>query len=174
MVWQNDPLLRVLASGSILVVLARAVVEKVFAYSRFVSNVRDYRLLPAASAPFAAAALMAAEMAAMSCLLVSPYAAGGALLSILLFAGCAVAMAAALVAGRAEIDCACGGNGQVVSWPLVVRNIVLVVIAGSILLPTDSSALSRPKILLGLAALLAAYLLLAIAERAMERWGAIR
>ena len=63
MSWQLDPLLHLVATGWIVVVLARAVVEKLSSYTHYVANVGDYRLLPAALVAVAAPLLLAAATA---------------------------------------------------------------------------------------------------------------
>lgn len=172
--WQIDPLLRLVIAGFIIVVLARALMEKALAYPIFVANLRDYRLLPAAVAPSAAAMLVVAEAAAAVSLLVPALGSIGAILAAALFAIYAAAMAAVLLAGRSEIECGCGGEGQAVSWALVARNLVLVALAASLLLPASGRPVGWANTLVGAAAIFVVYLLLAIAEKAIGNAAAIR
>jgi hypothetical protein len=169
-----DPLLHLVASGFIIAVLARAVIEKAVGYDIFIAIVRDYRLLPAALAPFAGAALLGAEALAIVLMLVPAFAAAGAIITAALFALYGVAMAATLSAGRTEIECGCGGDGQIVSWALVVRNAMLVAIAAFTLFATTARTMAWPDILMGLLAIFVAYLLLAIAEKTIGTSAAIR
>ncbi|WP_454632577.1 MauE/DoxX family redox-associated membrane protein [Bradyrhizobium cenepequi] len=172
--WQLDPLLHLVATGFVILVLARAVVEKLSAYGIFVANLRDYRLLPDALAPVAAPTLLAAEFAAILCLLLPATSAIGAIIAASLFAIYALAMAAVLLAGRHEIECGCGGEGQMVSWALVARNGLLVAISASILLPAWNRAMTWPDMLVGVAAIFMIFVLLAIAEKAIATFAAIR
>jgi hypothetical protein len=172
--WQIDPLLHLAATGFVIVVLARAVMEKLSAYGIFVANLRDYRLLPDALAPMAAPALLAAELAAVLCLLIPATSVSGAIIASALFAFYALAMAAVLAAGRHEIECGCGGEGQLVSWALVARNGVLIAISVSILPGTSARAMTWPDMLIGLVAIFLLFLLLAIAEKAIGTSAAIR
>ena len=174
MSWQIDPLLHLVATGFVVVVLARAVMEKFSAYGIFVANLRDYRLLPDALAPVAAPALVAAELAGILCLLLPATSAIGAIFACALLTLYALAMAAALRAGRHEIECGCGGEGQMVSWALVARNGVLIAISVSILLGTSARAMTWPDVLVGLVAVFLLFLLLAIAEQAIGTSAAIR
>jgi hypothetical protein len=169
-----DPLLHLVAIGFILLVLARAVIEQALAFATHIANLRDYRLLPDQLVPIAAAALLAAEIAAMAGLVVPVAVPIGAVLATLLLVLYAAAMAAVLWSGRGEIECGCGGDGQLVSWALVARNGVLVVIAAGILLPETSRPLHWPDLLVGPVAVLVLYLLLAIAEQAIGTSAAIR
>ena len=169
-----DPLLHLVAAGFIIAVLARAVIEKAMGYGIFVAIVRDYRLLPAPIAPFAAAALLAAEALAIVLMLIPTVAAVGALLSAALFALYGAAMAAALFAGRTEIECGCGGDGQIVTWALVMRNAVLVAIVAFTLFATTGRVMTLPDIVMGLLEIFVVYLLLAIAEKTIGTSVAIR
>ncbi|WP_051334993.1 MauE/DoxX family redox-associated membrane protein [Bradyrhizobium sp. Ai1a-2] len=172
--WQLDPLLQLVATGFVIMVLARAVVEKLSAYGIFVANLRDYRLLPDALAPVAAPTLLAAELSATLCLLLPATSAVGAVIAASLFAVYALAMAAVLLAGRHEIECGCGGEGQMVSGALVARNGVLVAISASILLPASNRAMSWSDTLVGLVAIFLVFLLLAIAEKTIGTFTTIR
>jgi len=174
MVWPADPLLHLVATGFIVILLARAVMDKAFAYGMYIANLRDYRLLPDALAPLAGAVLLATEIAAIICLLAPPSVAAGAELAAVLLAIYAAAMAAVLRSGRNEIECGCGGEGQIVSWGLVARNGVMVVVAASILVPTSARPMSWSDMMVGLVAVFVLYLLLAIAEKAIGTSAAIR
>jgi Methylamine utilisation protein MauE len=174
MSWQLDPLLHLVATGFVIIVLARAVIEKALAYDIYVANLRDYRLLSDAMTPVVAPILLAAESVAIVCLLL-PVASGiGAILAAMLLSVYALAMAAVLRAGRNEIECGCGGDGQIVSWALVARNAVLVAISASILLQTSARATSWADMLIGPVAILLLCVLLAIAEKAIGTSAAIR
>jgi hypothetical protein len=172
--WPLDPLLHLVATGFVILVLARAVVEKLTAYGVFVANLRDYRLIPDALAPVVAPTLLASELAAIPCLLLPATSAVGAIIAGSLFAMYALAMAAVLLAGRHEIECGCGGEGQMVSWALVARNGALVAISASILLPTSNRATTWPDMLVGPGAIFLVFVLLAIAEKAIGTFAAIR
>jgi Methylamine utilisation protein MauE len=175
MSWQLDPLLHLVATGFVILVLARAVIEKALAYDIFVANLQDYRLLPAVIVPYYVAALLiGTETIAALCLLVPALQTIGALVAAALLALYAVAMAAVLSAGRTEIACGCGGEGQVVSWALVARNAVLIVMSACLLLPTSGSPIPWSNLLIGVLAIIIVYLLLAIAEKGIETSAAIR
>ena len=172
--WSIDPLLHLVATGLIVIVLVRAVMDKAFAYGMYIANLRDYRLLPDALAPLAGAVLLAAEIAAIACLLAPPAVVVGAALAAILLAIYAAAMAAVLRSGHNEIECGCGGEGQIVSWGLVARNGVLVAIAASVAAPTSGRPMNWPDMVIGLVAIFVVYLLLAIAEKAIGTSAAIR
>jgi hypothetical protein len=172
--WSVDPLLHLVATGFIIIVLVRAVMDKTLAYGMYIANLSDYRLLPDALAPLAGAVLLAAEIAAIVCLLAPAAVAVGAALAAVLLAIYAATMTAVLRSGRNEIECGCGGEGQIVSWGLVARNGVLVAIAASIAVPTSGRPMNWPDMMVGLVAVFVLYLLLAIAEKAIGTSAAIR
>jgi hypothetical protein len=169
-----DPLLHVVATGFAIIVLARAVIDKALNFSGYLATLRGYRLLPSLAAPAAAMALLAAEALAIVLLLVPATAFIGGGLAAALFALYAAAMAIVLTAGRTEIECGCGGKGQIVTWGLVARNAVLVATAAFIWLPTVARTLALSDMLMGLAAILVSLLLLATAEKAIGTSVAIK
>lgn len=169
-----DPLIHVVAAGFIVVVLARAVADKLGGYAVFAATLADYRLLPPAVVPVAAATLLAAEAAAILLLLVPATCAFGAVLAIGLFGLYGLAMALALFGGRTEIECGCGGEGQLVSWGLVARNGVLAAIAAGLVLPTTARSLGYFDFLVAAVAVAVVCLLLAIAEKTIGTAAAIR
>ena len=64
-----DPFIQSAALGLIVIVFARALVEKIADYSIYSATLRDYRLLPEFLAPAAAGALLAAEIFTLGLLL---------------------------------------------------------------------------------------------------------
>ncbi|MDR3468635.1 MAG: MauE/DoxX family redox-associated membrane protein [Xanthobacteraceae bacterium] len=169
-----DPLIHVAAAGFIVVVLARAVGGKLHDYALYTATLTDYRLLPAVVVPAAAAGLVTAEALAVVLLLVPSASAVGAALAMALFGLYGLAMALALFGGRTEIECGCGGEGQLVSWGLVARNAVLVGISGSLILPMTARAMGWLDFLFGAVAVAVVCLLLAIAEKTIGTAAVIR
>ena len=169
-----DPLLHVVAAGFIVVVLARAVGAKLHGYTLYSATLADYRLLPAFAVPLAAAGLLAAEAFAIVLLLIPATCALGAALTILLFACYGSAMALALLGGRTEIECGCGGEGQLVSPGLVVRNAVLAAIAAGLMLPMTARSMGRLDFLFATVAIAVICLLLSIAEKTIGTAAAIK
>jgi len=174
MSWSFDPLLHLAATGLIIVVLARAVVEKLSGYGVYVANLRDYRLLPDALAGIVAPALLAAEFAAICCLLLPATRAVGAGIACALLGLYALAMTAALRAGRHEIDCGCGGDGQPVGWALVARNGVLLLGSATLLSSPSPRSIGWADMTVGALAIFVLFLLLVIAEKMIGNAAAIR
>ena len=169
-----DPLVQLAAAGLLAIVFARAIVEKAANFAVHAATLRDYRLLPERIAPVAAAGLLCAEIAVVFALVVPAMRSAGALAAGALLCLYAVAMALALRAGRTEIECGCGGDGQMVAWGLVARNAALIATAGLLLAPASARALGWPDMIEAVCATLVAWLLLATAEKAVENGAAIR
>lgn len=169
-----DPLLHLVAAGFVAVVLARAVADKLGDYGIFVARLADYRLLPGTLVPAAAAALVGAEALAIVLLLIPSTNTLGAALAIALFALYGLAMTLALRAGRDQIECGCGGDGQLVSRGLVARNAVLVLVSATLLLPMTARELGWLDFAIGGVAIAIVCLLLAIAEKTIATAAVIR
>ncbi len=169
-----DPFVQLLAAGATGIVFARALVEKSSNFVVYVATLRDYRLVPEALAPFAAVCLFAAEISTLFMLALPETRATGAMLAIVLLALYALAMSLALFAGREEIECGCGGEGQVVSWSLVARNAALIFVAALMLLPEAPRALTWFDHAQLVAAILIFWVALAIVEKTIESQSAVR
>ena len=169
-----DPLIGLAATGLTAIVFARAIVEKASNYAVYTGTLRDYRLTPEPLVPFAAAGLLALEVAALCALLAPSTRADGAMLAAALLALYALAMSIAVIAGRTQIECGCGGDGQLVSWALVGRNVALVALCFVILAPAGSRALAWPDFAEAACAIVVAWLLLAGAEKTIENASAVR
>lgn len=168
-----DPLFHVVAAGFIVVVLVRAVGDKLQGYMLYSATLADYRLLPAFAVPFAAAALLAVEALAIVLLLIPAACGLGAVLAVLLFTLYGMALALALLSGRTEIECGCGGEGQLVSWGLVARNVALAAIAAGLMLPVTVRSMGWLDFLFTAVAVAILCLLLAIAEKTIGTAAAI-
>lgn len=131
--------LRLLLAG----IFALAAFSKLRQREVFEGIVADYRILPAALvAPFARV-LPFVELAAAALVLVPATVAAGAVLAALLLAAFAAAMAVNILRGRTDIDCGCflGALPRRIGWPLVVRNLLLVLGSLALLLPVAPRAL---------------------------------
>jgi hypothetical protein len=107
--------------------LGAAAVSKLRALDAFVGVVHNYRLVPETLERSIAYGLPGVELAIAMSVLVPPTRATGALAAAVLFALFAGAMAINLMRGRRDIDCGCFATvlRQHLSWPLVLRNLLL-------------------------------------------------
>ena len=169
-----DPLIQLFATGFLGIVFARAIFEKAGGYAIYVATLRDYRLTPAPLVPVVGALLFAAEVAALPLLLWPATRSVGACLAASLLCLYALAMSLALAAGRTQIECGCGGDGQTVSYSLVARNIVLIALALMLLAPPATRATGIVDMIGAVCAMLIAWLALASAEKTIENAAAVR
>jgi uncharacterized membrane protein len=122
-----DPAFSLLALLLLLAIFGAAALAKLNELEVFRGVVEQYGLLPhALVTPFAYALPVVELVAALGLVLPATRAPAAAVLILLLLAF-AAAMAINLARGRSDIDCGCfiGVQKQRISWPLVVRNLVL-------------------------------------------------
>lgn len=169
-----DPFVQLVSAGAIAIVFARALVEKSFDFVVYAATLRDYRLVPQALAPFAAVCLFVAEISTLFLLALPETRCAGASLAMALLALYALAMSLTLAAGREEIECGCGGDGLIVSWALVARNIALIGVASLMLAPQGPRDLGWFDHAQAVCAILVFWLALAIVEKTIESQSAVR
>ena len=116
-----------LAAG---VVLTFGALAKLRDWPAFREAVAAYRLLPDPLVPIVALALPVVEALAAAALLVDDLRVAGAYVAISVVGVATVAVAINVWRGRTNIDCGCGGveGKQRLSWGLVARNSVLIVV----------------------------------------------
>ncbi|MEO0438366.1 MAG: MauE/DoxX family redox-associated membrane protein [Pseudomonadota bacterium] len=131
----------------------------------FRTQLAAYELLPMALLAPAGLLLAAIELLTGLLLLVPllrPAAGFTAAGLLLLYA---TAMTVNLLRGRHDLDCGCGGDGQVISYWLVLRNVLLAIAASALLLPGSSRSLELSEYLaLGLSTAVASLLYLTIKQ----------
>jgi hypothetical protein len=115
-------------------VFATAAVSKLRALEAFVGVVHNYRVMPEPLERPIAYALPGFELAIAVGVLVPTTRAPAALAAAVLLALFAGAMAINLMRGRRDIDCGCFATvlRQHLSWPLVLRNLLLAGLALSV------------------------------------------
>lgn len=169
-----DPFVQLAAAGAIGVVFARAIVEKASNFVVYAATLRDYRIIPEALAPFAAVSLFIAETLTLFMLALPETRHAGAFCAMGLLALYGLAMSLALAAGRQEIECGCGGDGQIVSWALVARNVALITLCALMAAPETARNLSWFDHAQIVCAILVFWLALAIVEKTIESQAAVR
>lgn len=114
----------------------------------FTSALLAYELLSPPICRRAGLLLPLLETLIAVCLVVPGSRAPAALLSAILLVTYGAAMAVNLVRGKANIDCGCAGSeGQVISWWLVLRNVILCCASLALLPGTDQGTLSVSEFL---------------------------
>lgn len=140
-----DPLVEQIVALSLALLFFAAATHKAFDISRFRQAVRDYQVLP----PFAVAPLSfivpVSEFFLAGCWLFHVQLGRVAIASIVLLATYTVSIAINLARGRVFIDCGCGfgasDDSQPISSALLVRNGVLMLLAGIPLIPASARTL---------------------------------
>jgi len=157
-----DPLITLIISLSLALLFFMAARHKMNASRQFQSQLAAYELLPEALVPIMAKLLPLIEMALVFLLLIPLTRPVAALMAMLLLAVYATAMGINLLRGRSEIDCGCGGEPQVLSDWLMLRNFVLMIGSGLLLVPVSDRAVGAADtvlLILMTAVLAMAYLL---------------
>lgn len=126
-----------------------AAVHKLRDATAFVATLRDYRILPPALVPAAAAGVVCVEVGIALALLAPGLGSVGALEAAGLLLGYTAAIATNLARGRRDIDCGCLGPAQrqpLSGW-LVARNLALVCAALAAAVPLSMRALGALDVL---------------------------
>jgi hypothetical protein len=118
----------------IALIFARAAVHKVTEFTEFTGFVNDYHLVPERLVRPVSMGIVGAEVAAVALQLVPGGQVAGLAIAAAMLALYAVAMGINILRGRTHIECGCGGAVQPLSWALVARNAVLVMLAGTAML----------------------------------------
>ncbi len=134
-----DPVIALGLRAALAFILVAAAVHKFRNMAEFKKTLSSHGLLAPPLIPGAAYGLGVLEIACAAGLLAVPWSFGPPMLAAGLFLLYGGVMAAALVRGKRDLDCGCGGlsRSQSVSWSLVLRNGVLMLIA--VLLATPAT-----------------------------------
>lgn len=125
----TDPVTTRTFASALAVVLIVGGWQKLREPDVFAAAVQNYRLLPDAFVPPLARLLPLLEMLAGGLLLFPASCESGGVLAAGLLVLVTGAVVLNLLRGRREIDCGCGGiSGQPLSWALVARNGVLLLL----------------------------------------------
>lgn len=160
----TDSAVRLALRLALAAMFATAALHKLRDPRRFAETLRNYRTLPEAAAPPAAAALVVGELAVAAALVLPTPVALGATGALSLLAVYSAAVGVNLARGRRDIDCGCLGPGhrQPLSEWLLLRNGMAAVAAAALLLPETARPLGWIDTL-SLAAALASLSLLWVA-----------
>ncbi|ROO29352.1 MauE/DoxX family redox-associated membrane protein [Salinisphaera orenii] len=137
------PIVGLSLSLFLAVILLSAASHKLRARHRFARQIEDYALLPKWTIGAASRLLPIAEVLVALALLVPALRPVGAIAAAVLLAVYTAAITINLIRGRRDIDCGCSGPGleRPLGVPLIVRNAVLLAMAGLVALPASDAAL---------------------------------
>ena len=139
-----DPLIQLTVAWGLALLFASSTLHKLWALSEWPGVVRNYRLLPDALAGVAAAVLLCAGALTAGALCFDATRRVGACAASVQLLIFAAALWANLQRGRTHIDCGCFGSRlrlRIAPW-MVARNLVLVLLALTLLLPVGARDLS--------------------------------
>jgi hypothetical protein len=126
-----DPAVTRAVGATLSIVLLFGALQKLRDPVVFAGAVENYRLLPDTLLPLAARGLPLLELAAGVLLLFPETCLLGGGMALLLLVIVTSAVAINLLRGNAGIDCGCGGlSSQPLSWALVGRNVLLMLLVG--------------------------------------------
>lgn len=141
-----DPLIVLVISTSLALLFFMAARHKMSAPRHFEGQLAAYDVLPDVMVKPVAGVLPWIEMALVFLILVPVTRTFAASLSALLLAAYALAMAINLLRGRKDIDCGCGGQPQLLSRWLLLRNAVLVICSCLLLIPGNGRVVAWAEI----------------------------
>ena len=172
-----DPVAVGAYAGALALILFAAAWHKLSEPDVFVGVLQEYELLPQATVVLAGRALPCLEAVLGVGVLLPVTRSIGLIAVACLLALYAAAMAINLWRGKRNIDCGCGGEGQPLSWALVVRNAVLAGIAVGVSGPAgerDFEWLDGVTLVSGVLAFYVLYLLVDELLRQATRLRALR
>lgn len=136
-----DPLIVLILSASIGLLYFMAARHKMAEPTRFKATLAAYQVLPAPLVPAVARGIPYLEMAIVFLILIPATREPAALTAGALFLIYAAAMAVNLGRGRTDIDCGCGGQPQLLSPWLLLRNLILAAASFVLLFPGSDRSL---------------------------------
>lgn len=156
-----DPVAASVVAGCIALILFSAAWHKVSESVIFSGALDAYRLLPSAGVIPVARLLPFIEAAVGVMVLIPATRRFGLVAFAWLIAIYALAIAINLARGRRQIDCGCGGDVHLLSWGLVMRNLLLACVAVAMSGPSIDRPyewLDAVTLIFGVLALYASYL----------------
>lgn len=169
-----DPLLQTVLAGSLALLFAAAARHKWRDLGDFAARLGAYRLLPRPLVSAAAPGLALLETVLAVTLLVPAARRGAGVAACLLLALYGGAIAVNLRRGRSRIDCGCSAGPQFLSPWMLLRNGLLVLAAGLVVLPPAARSLDVIDLLAGLLGLVLLAGLYLAGEYLLARDGARR
>ncbi len=174
-----DPLVLTSISVAFGLLFLLGAVHKLTALEDFRPILADYRLLPAGLVPAAAVGIGGIEAAIGAAWLFAPDKRLPAIATTALLLLYALGIATNLGRGRTHISCGCSfgrsaGGNDLLSWGLVIRNLVLVLVASLALLPAAQRDFGSMDFFTLAATLLVAVLVFATSNQLIRNRAAIR
>ncbi|MDP6376326.1 MAG: MauE/DoxX family redox-associated membrane protein [Pseudomonadales bacterium] len=160
------------AAWSLAGILLAAALHKYRDLDEFSTALAAYRLLPTWSIAIIARTLVLLETAIACTLFAPPSAPSAAIACAVLLITYTLAIVVNLARGRSSIDCGCGGEPTPISVWMVLRNALLVILAGVATLPVSRFELTT--VLFAAATALTVWMLYALANQLLTNQGMFR
>jgi Methylamine utilisation protein MauE len=158
----TDPVAASAVAGFAALVMFAAAWHKFSERDEFIGALDAYQMIPSVLLYPVARVLPMIEIAIGFLSLIPATRSVGLTAFAILIAIYGLAIAINLVRGRNEIDCGCGGEVHLLSWGLVARNLMLVVLASAMAAPSIDRPyewLDAITLIVGVLALYGSYLM---------------
>lgn len=159
-----DPLVILIISCGFAGLFLSAALKKLIAFNSFKTTLEGYQIIPGQLLLPASMLVVICEFTLCGAWVVESLRPVAAIGSSIILAMYAAAIGINLLRSRSHISCGCGWNEQSLSWGLVTRNGVYILIVLSTLLPQINRQLEWIDFSLGVVALTVALLLNRCAE----------
>lgn len=139
-----DPVANWIVALTFIQLFGSAAWHKLNDMSAFQHALRRYQIAPKGWITTLSLGVLGLEALTVALLVVPDWRLEGALVAMFLLASYTMAMATNLLAGQQLADCGChfGSDKQPVSWYLVIRNVILILIVGVLILPAGTRLLT--------------------------------
>ena len=139
-----DPVITAIISICLSLLFAVAVMHKLRAPAVFRAALDEYKLVPKIVSGIASFLLMATEAAAAVLVLIPATRIGGFVIMLALLVMYSTGISINLLRGRRDIDCGCNGpaDKQLLSWWLVIRNLMFAGLAVVAIQPASGRVLN--------------------------------
>jgi hypothetical protein len=159
-----DPLINLVISCGFAGLFLSAALKKLLSFSVFKATLEGYQIIPAGLQKPVSSLVIVLEFLLCGMWIIEPLRQTAAIGSSMILAMYAVAIGVNLLRSRSHISCGCGWREQPLSWALVARNGIYILIVLSTLIPQIYRELQWIDFALGVLALTGAVLLNRCAE----------
>ena len=154
-----DPLIYLIICCGFAGLFLSTALKKALSYRVFQATVESYQILPNKLITTASILILVLEFTLSGMWIIANFRPMAAIGSSILLTVYAFAIGINLKRSRSHISCGCGWNEQPLSWSLVIRNFIYILLVLATLAPTVARGLNWIDFALGVVALAVAVLL---------------
>ena len=154
-----DPLIYLIICCGFAGLFLSTALKKALSYRVFQATVESYQILPNKLISTASILILVLEFTLSGMWIIANFRPMAAIGSSILLTVYAFAIGINLKRSRSHISCGCGWNEQPLSWSLVIRNFIYILLVLATLAPTVARGLNWIDFALGVVALAVAVLL---------------